>query len=105
MSYNDRLREAAAWVAAHRGETITLTIPKAELADALNDAADCCNWPPMLSGWARELARRSAGICQACYDASLPVERWDMYGEPTSQPTHDDCAGGNCTCPHRTEDA
>ena len=98
MSYNDRLREASAWVAAHPGETITVSIPKADLAEALRDAADDCRWPHALSGWARDLARETRGMCEACWDASTPVDWWE---EP--QPTHADCAGGGCTCPCHEE--
>ena len=100
MSYNDRLREAAAWVAAHRGETITLTLPKADLAEALWDASDDCRWPYALGGWARDLARNARGMSAACYLAEV---RWEDRDEPLiapmAQPTHADCARSDCTCP------
>lgn len=107
MSYNDRLREASAWVAAHPGETITLSVPKADLAEALWDAADDCRWPYALGGWARDLARKARGMCAVCWDASAPADWWedraDMLASPMGQPTHADCAGGGCTCPCREE--
>jgi len=97
MSYNDRLREACVWVAAHPGETITVSIPKADLAEALWTAADDCRWQPALSSWARDLASKTRGMCAVCYDAAAPLDRWEGLAAP--QPTHADCAGGGCTCP------
>ena len=98
MSYIDSLREASAWVGAHPGETITVSIPKADLAEALWAAADDCRWPHALSSWARDLARETRGMCEACWDASTPVDWWE---EP--QPTHADCATDGCTCPCHEE--
>ena len=99
MSYNDRLREAAVWVAAHPGETITLTLPKADLAEALWDAGDDCRWPYALGGWARDLARKTRGMSDACYMAAVPAGWWEYYRDNGSEPkpTHADCVG--CTCP------
>lgn len=105
MSYNDRLREASAWVAAHPGETITVTLPKADLAEALWDAADDCRWPHALSSWARDLARHAVGMCPACYMAAVPAGWWEDYmlASPMGRPTRADCAGGGCTCPCHEE--
>ena len=97
MSYNDRLREASVWVAAHPGETVSA--PKADLAEALWDAADDCRWPYTLDDWVRDLARRTVGMCAACYDAAAPLDRWEDLAAPMTQPTHADCTGDGCTCP------
>lgn len=103
MSYNDRLREASVWVAAHPGETITVSVPKADLAEALWDAADDCRWPHALGSWARDLASKTAGMSPACYMAEVPADWWedraDMLASPMAQPTHADCTDGDCTCP------
>ena len=38
MSYNDRLREASVWVAAHPGETITVVFAIFDLSDGILDS-------------------------------------------------------------------
>ena len=106
MSYNDRLREAATWVAAHPAETITVTINRDDLAAALWDASESCRWPADLSGWARDLARRTRGMCAVCEHAVWPVDVWEDHidwspDRNTRQPTHADCTTDTCTCPHR----
>lgn len=105
MSINDRLREAAVWVHAHGGETITVTLPREALAEALHAAADDPRrWPWELTGWVRDNARRTDQMCGACYEAAT-IE-WDPYGEePRDQHTHNDCTGATlrgrpCMCPH-----
>ena len=106
MSYNDRLREAATWVAAHPAETITVTINRDDLAAALWDASESCRWPADLSGWARDLARHARGMCAVCEQAGWPVDVWEDHidwspDRNTRQPTHADCTTDTCTCPHR----
>lgn len=107
MSYNDRLREAAIWIAAHPGETITVEIPKQALADALLEASEDCRWPHALGWWARDLARKTYGMCDSCCDASVPAWWWaehqDWQGADERQPTHADCGRLDCTCPHAAQ--
>lgn len=111
MSYNDRLEEAALWVASQSGDTIPL--PKeavfAVLWAAKNDPSA---WPWQLAEWARDPAHRAVGWSRECMDATVPADAWDEYSaefDPTdvlSQPSHADCSrqygGRPCLCPcHR----
>ena len=106
MSLNDRLREAAAWINSHGTETITLTIPREALANALSEAADSGRWPSDLNGWVRDLSRATHDLCGQCHAAS-EVE-WDPWGDrDEQQPTHADCRPDyrgpdqkRCACPH-----
>lgn len=102
MSYNDRLREASAWVAAHPGETVTVTIGRDDLAEALWNAGDDGRWPAELSSWARSLARLTVGMSRQCLDASVPLDWWEdrsEWLERSRQPIHADCEVVGCTCP------
>ena len=106
MSLNDRLREAAAWINSHGGESVVLVVPREALALALSEAADSGRWPSELTSWARDLARLTHDLCGQCHAAS-EVE-WDPWGDRDEpQPTHADCQPDyrgpgqeRCLCPH-----
>ena len=114
MSYNDRIRECAQWVRAHRGDTVE--VPKDALADMLWEGADGCTVPWQLGDWIRDTARLTADWSTECMDASVPPEAWWRWGDEAAsygedwadQPSHADCPGVGryqlpeprpCTCP------
>lgn len=108
MSYNDRLEEAAIWVANQPGETVAL--PKADVFAALWAARnDPGHWPWELADWARDPEHRALHFSQECWDASVPADEWEDYSRyldeaPLDQPKHTGCTGMGyggipCDCP------
>ena len=72
MSYNDRIREAARWIASQPGDT--WPVPRQALADWLEDAAsDPGRVPWQLTEWVRETARNERRLSAECWDALDPL--------------------------------
>ena len=109
VSFNDRLREASVWIAAHTSEVVTIEIDRDDLAAALWEASHDCRWPSELNRLARDLAKNTRGMCSPCMQAGEPADwwadrvDWTQPGAPRHQPTHDDCNDDACTCPCRLQ--